>query len=188
MTPIEKNIAVTDESGKQYEPTYWKRAKGLVKHGRARWVDEEKICLTCPPEQIEAEDITMDEKVANNIKDQIAFLKADLDSLKITMEPGVGQGMVQTILKYREDTRQKILQLMSKLAGIEPEQADPTEKQYYRQMLERIANDRAALQTAKEAAEEMDDDEGRLEVIRNAVDEYETTKREIAEKILAKLG
>ena len=51
MTPIEKNIIVVDEQGKEYEATYPKRAKGLVKNGRARFISEHKICLACPPNQ-----------------------------------------------------------------------------------------------------------------------------------------
>ncbi len=45
-----KNIEVVDEAGNVYEPTWPKRAKVLVKNGRARFVDENKICLTCPPD------------------------------------------------------------------------------------------------------------------------------------------
>ena len=44
-----KNVEVVDEAGNVYEPTWPKRAKGLVKNGRARFVDENKICLACPP-------------------------------------------------------------------------------------------------------------------------------------------
>ena len=40
-----------DELGNEYEATYPKRAKGLVKNGRARFVDENKICLACPPDK-----------------------------------------------------------------------------------------------------------------------------------------
>ena len=47
--PIAKNITVVDESGKVHEPTYYKRARGLVKTGRARYVDSGTICLTNPP-------------------------------------------------------------------------------------------------------------------------------------------
>ena len=47
---MNKNIEVVDEAGNVYEPTWPKRAKGLVKHGRARFVDENCICLTCPPD------------------------------------------------------------------------------------------------------------------------------------------
>ena len=60
MTPIAKNIRVVDELGKEYEATYLKRAKGLVKNGRARFIDENTICLVCPPE-IELEDNDMSE-------------------------------------------------------------------------------------------------------------------------------
>ena len=45
---MEKNIEVVDEAGNVYEPTWPKRAKGLVKHGRARFVNENRICLACP--------------------------------------------------------------------------------------------------------------------------------------------
>ncbi len=59
--PIEKNIIVVDEQGNEYEATYPKRAKGLVKNGRARFIGENKICLACPPDKIEMEDIKMSE-------------------------------------------------------------------------------------------------------------------------------
>ena len=46
---MEKNITIVDEQGNAYGATYPKRAKGLVKNGRARFVDENTICLACPP-------------------------------------------------------------------------------------------------------------------------------------------
>ena len=60
MTPIEKNVIVVDELGNEYEATYPKRAKGLVKNGRARFIEENKICLACPP-HTELEDKIMPE-------------------------------------------------------------------------------------------------------------------------------
>ncbi len=63
MTPIEKNIIVVDEQGREYEATYPKRAKGLVKNGRARFIGENKICLACPPDKFETEDIKMSEHI-----------------------------------------------------------------------------------------------------------------------------
>ena len=48
MIPIAKNVIVTDEAGNFYEPTYPKRAQGLIKNGRARAIGENKICLTNP--------------------------------------------------------------------------------------------------------------------------------------------
>ena len=53
MIPIEKNIIVVDDTGTVYESTWLKRANGLVKKGRARWLGEKTICLACPPEQME---------------------------------------------------------------------------------------------------------------------------------------
>lgn len=64
MIPIEKNIVVVDEQGNEYEATYPKRAKGLVKNGRARFIDENTICLACPP-NIELEDKIMSENTVN---------------------------------------------------------------------------------------------------------------------------
>ena len=63
-TPIEKNVIVIDEQGNKYEATYPKRAKGLVKNGRARFVDENTICLclACPPNEI-LEDNEMSENI-----------------------------------------------------------------------------------------------------------------------------
>ena len=57
---MEKTIRVVDEDGNRYEATYLKRAKGLVKHGRARFIEEDMICLACPPKtQNISEEITM---------------------------------------------------------------------------------------------------------------------------------
>lgn len=68
MIPIEKNIIVVDEQGNQYEATYPKRAKGLVKNGRARFIDENVICLACPPKE-ELEDKHMLENKSMNTVD-----------------------------------------------------------------------------------------------------------------------
>ena len=53
MIPIEKNILVADENGTVFESTWPKRANGLVKKGRARWLNGKTICLSCPLEQME---------------------------------------------------------------------------------------------------------------------------------------
>lgn len=76
--PITKNVIVTDENGKTYEPTYTRRAKGLVKCGRARWVDENTICLnslaTCPPNDVSADEINFTEDIKmseNTVKENV---------------------------------------------------------------------------------------------------------------------
>ena len=45
-SPIEKNVRVTDMHGNEREPTWPKRAEGLVKKGRACRLAEDHICLT----------------------------------------------------------------------------------------------------------------------------------------------
>lgn len=71
MVPIEKNIRVIDEEGNEYEATYPKRAKGLVKNGRARFVSENTICLACPPNPL-LEDIKMSDQEQLTV-DKIEF-------------------------------------------------------------------------------------------------------------------
>ena len=46
---IIRTIKVTDEDGNILEPTYQKRAKGLIKHGRARAVGDDAIVLLDKP-------------------------------------------------------------------------------------------------------------------------------------------
>ncbi len=61
---MEKNVIVVDELGNEYEATWPRRAKGLVKNGRARFIEENKICLACPP-KIKTEDKTMEHEQIN---------------------------------------------------------------------------------------------------------------------------
>jgi len=70
MTPIEKNISVVDEQGNIYEATYPKRAKGLVKKGRARFVSENRICLACPPKKISEDEEMADNAVNTQITEE----------------------------------------------------------------------------------------------------------------------
>lgn len=56
---MNKNITVLDMQNHVRGRTYIRRARGLVKKGRARFVDEHTIVLACPPEQ--SEDIGMDD-------------------------------------------------------------------------------------------------------------------------------
>lgn len=81
MTPIEKNVIVVDEQGNEYEATYPKRAKGLVKNGRARFLDESTICLACPPDTV-MEDIIMKntketgtEVIVNDTTDEVTAVQ-----------------------------------------------------------------------------------------------------------------
>ena len=79
MIPIAKNISVVDEQGNEYEATYPKRARGLVKSGRARFLSENKICLACPPDKI-LEDNEMTDN--NEIKIDIAYILKQIAAIQ----------------------------------------------------------------------------------------------------------
>ena len=79
--PIEKNVIVVDEQGNEYEATYPKRAKGLVKNGRARFVGENKICLACPPDKSEENKMMDNDNNVLTVKEifeQITILQKQL--------------------------------------------------------------------------------------------------------------
>ena len=80
MIPIEKNIIVVDEKENEYEATYPKRAKGLVKNGRAHFIEENKICLLCPP-NLKSEDNDMPDTKAAKAKDKLT-IKYVLDKIE----------------------------------------------------------------------------------------------------------
>ncbi len=145
MTPIEKNIIVVDEQGREYEATYPKRAKGLVKNGRARFVDENKICLACPPDNFETEDIKMSENIENQeakvtylveyiltkiaeIQNETAYLNEALAKLSTMSDgdsgdPGSSGNIlgaekaksVGEIVRCRETTNQQMLRMYEKM-------------------------------------------------------------------------
>ena len=136
---MEKNIAVVDEAGNVYEPTWPKRAKGLVKHGRARFVDENRICLTCPPDITEETQMSnpsiFGEMTAtdilnriNNIINQTSYIGEVAEALKAMGDgdsgdmysPGnvMGQAKAEAlgaIVTSRETTNQQILRLYEKM-------------------------------------------------------------------------
>ena len=139
---MNKNIAVVDEAGNVYEPTWPKRAAGLVKHGRARFVDENKICLTCPPD-MNSEETNMSE-TTTIVKSKINAIfggvtVADIlkqidkvvhhtnvtyvtyDTLATTMVNGkdtISEGTATTyaaMVMSRESTNHKLLELYEKM-------------------------------------------------------------------------
>ena len=71
-----KTIKVVDTQGNQYEATYPKRAKGLVKKGRARFVDETTICLARPPYHTEDEIMEENETILTTPESEAAQFDA----------------------------------------------------------------------------------------------------------------
>ena len=138
---MEKNIEVVDEAGNMYEPTWPKRAKGLVKHGRARFVSENRICLACPPDtNMEDEHMSNVKRIfgdmtvadiltrINNIINQTSYITSACESLFAmddgdSGEPGspgnvLGEAKanaIAAVVQSRETTNQQILRLYEKM-------------------------------------------------------------------------
>lgn len=96
MIPIAKNILVVDEEGNEYEATWPKRARGLVKNGRARFLSENKICLACPP-RIDMEDNEMTDTILTDviIKDIVTAI-APAEENEAVGESGMAAGTERT--------------------------------------------------------------------------------------------
>lgn len=92
---MEKTVQVVDEAGNRYEATYPKRAKGLVKNGRARFIDDETICLACPPNKrnINSEDMKImnTENEKNIISAEENTAEQSMPTAKYSLEYALGQ-------------------------------------------------------------------------------------------------
>jgi hypothetical protein len=149
--PIEKNITVMDENGTQYESTWLKRANGLVKKGRARWLNEHTICLARPLK-------TTEESNMDSITDPAKLLaegvSAEAESAEITLND---------LLRHIDDIHREMGYLHKLVANWKGGEAigignvvEEREKTY-RQMLsflERIYSDRFAPVSEKEKMDE----------------------------------
>ena len=117
MPPIEKNIQVVDEQGNIYEATYPKRAKGLVKNGRARFINENTICLACPPEIMEDKTMSND-KNGNAEMNTPSVDEQPKEKKKVTINYILEQ--IEAIAKnqdYLNDALQKLTFMESKGPG-----------------------------------------------------------------------
>ncbi|MDR0819187.1 MAG: hypothetical protein LBN43_06420 [Oscillospiraceae bacterium] len=145
MIPITKNIIVVDEFGNEYEPTYTKRAKGLVKHGRARFISDNRICLTRSPVEVydnvritNSEDKSVENNINNNagseqsgknvqvtvaeilsridkIINDTAYLERFCDSWRIASENNESVMGMQQVVLARETTNQRMIELLERM-------------------------------------------------------------------------
>lgn len=189
MTPIEKNVKVVDEKGNILEATYPKRAKGLVKNGRARFVDENTICLACPPNKI-LEDNKMDniniDKTTGLVTEtpaskynleyaleQIERIAIDTDHITEAFDTltdvkalGSGDNSVEAIVdivKCRETTNQKLIDFYSKMVDDLKPNAKP-EKKIDQGVIDLI---QTMYGKVLDTTVDFDDDEARNEAINN---------------------
>lgn len=132
-----KKIIVVDEKGNEYEATYPKRAKGLVKNGRAHYIEENKICLLHPP-NLKSEDNDMPDTKAAKAKDKLTikyvldkaeqiindteYIHSALEQLALMpkSDPGdiAGQEKAKAIgeiVRCREATNQQALKFYEKM-------------------------------------------------------------------------
>ena len=157
MTPIEKNIIVVDEQGNTLEATYPKRAKGLVKKGRARFISENVICLACPPENLEenamsnnvsAIDLVIKNLVAAetertekdlkeyNEKLQTVYEKYFAAALALVVEKqGCATSLLQRKLKVGYGTAAVLIDLVEALGLVTPHQTTKRAQVTGRQVL-----------------------------------------------------
>ena len=111
MIPIEKNIIVVDENGTVFESTWLKRANGLVKKGRARWLDDRTICLACPPEKTE-------EHMMENMKQTEAVTEKITESAK-RAESRPGGLTIESLLDRMDAVRKEMAGMQGLLATME---------------------------------------------------------------------
>ena len=138
---MQKDVLVVDENNVIYGGTYPKRAKGLVKKGRARFIDEHTICMTRPPEQTEDQMMSDLSHTTTNTALTIAYLLEQIEAIaKGTshLDPAVSELMemttgvmsddcvpdiagqakanaLATVIQCRETTNQRLLALYEKM-------------------------------------------------------------------------
>jgi hypothetical protein len=135
--PIKKNIAVTDEQGNHYEATYPKRAKGLVKHGRARFIGADTICLACPPNSLEENNMSdkntpKTEQTAEKteftmewVLNRIESIINDTEHIRNTMH-GTTNTAVGDAVQAREETNRRLIDLLGRMYDdLKPEHMKP---------------------------------------------------------------
>jgi len=129
-----KNISVVDESGKVYGATYPKRAEGLVKKGRARFLDDFTICLMRPPYNMEDEDMDMNlnrntfenqliscipdilQRIEEIVKNT-SYVEAAIQHVsELDVDNEDGMNTICSIVTQRETTNQKALAVLEKMA------------------------------------------------------------------------
>jgi len=144
MIPITKNICVTDEFGNSLHPTYLRRAKGLVKKGRARWVDNETIREIL--------------KMLNRLLDiqsqaeEKPYLRNMLE--KVLSDNSVAQSAIQAASNSELDSEDKA-KMIQKIAS----QYELTKKEIALKILEKLVSENSSLQEYDKNEDEEDEDE-----------------------------
>lgn len=116
-------IKVINTQGAFLHETYAKRAKGLVKKGRARYVNEQTICLLSPAMEDNDMEITKEDilhRIDQIVTDTAHIKEADmlLERLPYDLDAAILDIRVQAIkeiVKEREETNRKIIDLLQQM-------------------------------------------------------------------------
>ena len=112
-----KRIEVIDEQGVHLQNTYERRARGLVKKGRAYYVTASCICLFTPPENMEEKTLE-----TNNKKDILTRIDTILQQKEYLQEKiphdlneeltAIRTKTILEIVEAREKTNQEVVALL----------------------------------------------------------------------------
>lgn len=105
-----KNITVVDENGNRIGSTYPKRASGLVKKGRAHWIDENSVCLCAH----NTEEIKMPNNIYDVIDNQFSKLQSQLNCIENNDK--VAMSMIETLAGMQN--RNRTLDIVEKQLSI----------------------------------------------------------------------
>lgn len=121
-----KDILVKNENGETLHTTYPRRARGLVKKGRAYYIDAHTICLLCPP--ISIKEKPMENITTKDILSRIDSLIGDTQYLReafMTFEKmphdlneettTIRSKAILDIIAEREKTNRVIIALLDKM-------------------------------------------------------------------------
>lgn len=106
-----KNITVIDENGNIVGSTYPKRADGLVKKGRARWISENAVCLRADEKESEANEMAVN--IYEVFDNQISKMQEQLrDETAETAMP-VRMQILKTMETFRaQQQSEKVIDLV----------------------------------------------------------------------------
>ena len=115
-----KNITVLDENGNIVGTTFEKRAKGLIKKGRAHFVSDNEICLV--PSADFSEDNMNEELTMGYVLAKIDEIAKTTDYISQSIkeigsadsDPMKAQSLAD-VVGYRETTNQQLLRLYEKM-------------------------------------------------------------------------
>lgn len=130
-----KNVLVVDEAGNRCEPTYPRRAEGLVKQGRAYWVGPELLCIRRPPCETEEKamsGVSIQEILTriDRVLEDTSHLQTALSTIEKLPDRPDGEAestraraeAIAAVVREREETNREILRVLERV-GADGEEA-----------------------------------------------------------------